>query len=446
MISALAEEVFHALTNYVPYVIFILFVFRSKYKCSKKFLLFTVALSSVLQAALLVIPYFIKDYSSQLLSLALTLVSLIFYILVIEVNFFQALFRLLMVNNIANFIVVAAKCLEGFLFPAFAYELYRWSYSLCTIIVQIIILIPIAISLNKWYPKEDQLEVDPKIWKSLCFVPVIFYVIWYYIFYYVSDVPSVYMALDPFNTLFMFFLLCGQLFIYCCVLRLVATYNKLILLKEENNLLDIQALQYQGFQQQIQDLRTMRHDLRHHLALMCSYADNNKYDELKSHLHNYINQLTNSSTIIYCNNSPLNMLLIYYSQLCKDQHISMDIKLNIPDILILSDSEITVLFGNLLENAYDACTTQTTGDKQITLRGLCRQQQVVFTLDNTFDNKISTAFGKRFLSTKHEGYGFGTESAKNVVLKHHGFIDFDVSENLFCVSIMLPELPTSRNR
>lgn len=438
MSPTIVEEIFHALVNYVPYVIFILFVFHSNYKCTKKFLLLVVAISSGLQIILLITPHFMNEYSSELLSFSLTLVSLIFYLLVVEVNFFQALFRLLMVNNIANIIVVPAKCIEGLLFPSYALELTHRTYSLCLIIVQIIILFPIALFLNKWYPKEDQFAINSKIWRSLCLVPVIFYVIWYYIFYHVSDVPSLNMALKPANTLFMLFLLCAQMFIYCFVFHFVTTYNKLMLLKEENNQLNIQTLQYQNFQHQVQDIRTMRHDLRHHLTLMCRYADNDKYDELKNYLHHYTEQLADSNTIVYCNILPLNMLLVYYSQLCKESNISMDIKLNIPDSLILSNSEITVLFGNLLENAYDACRTQTTGSKQITLHGLCRQQQIIFTLDNTFDNKILTDSENHFLSTKHEGYGFGTKSSQNVVLKYHGFIDFNINGNLFCVSFMIP--------
>lgn len=439
MVAVLAEEIFHALTNYIPYVIFTFFVFRSSYKCSEKVLLLAVIFSGFLHVVLLVLPHFAEDYSVELLSFALTAVSVIFYVLIVEVSFFQALFRCLIVNNIANFVVVAAKCLEGWLFPTLAAELYRWSYSLCTMIVQAIVLIPAAVFFRRWCPEEYLLEADTKIWRRLCLVPVIFYVIWYYIFYYTSDTPSLYMALEPINTWFLFFLLLGQMFIYYCVLSLVAAHNKMTLLKEENNLLDIQTLQYQGFQQKIQELRVMKHDMRHHLALMCSYADNNKYDELKAYLHNYSEELADSSTVVYCGNSPLNMLLLYYGHLCREQKIAMDIRLDIPERLILSDSEVTVLFGNLLENAYDACIMQKNGSRKIVLHGLCRQQQIIVTLDNTFDNKISTDEKKHFLSAKHEGYGFGIESAKNVVQKHGGIIEFEVREHWFCVSIMFPE-------
>lgn len=113
MVAVLAEEIFHALTNYIPYVIFTFFVFRSSYKCSEKVLLLAVIFSGFLHVVLLVLPHFAEDYSVELLSFALTAVSVIFYVLIVEVSFFQALFRCLIVNNIANFVVVAAKCLEG---------------------------------------------------------------------------------------------------------------------------------------------------------------------------------------------------------------------------------------------------------------------------------------------------------------------------------------------
>lgn len=438
MTVSLVEEILHALVNYVPYIAFIFFIFDPEYKCSEGFLVCMVALSSLLQVIFLIIPHFLTDHSSELLSLALTLGSFVFYLAVIKVDFFQALFRLLMVNNIANIIVVPAKCLEGILFPSYALELSHWTYSLCLAIVQGLILIPTAWCFQRWYPKAEQMLIDSNIWRFLCFVPVVFYVLWYYIFYFSSDIPALSMALRPRTTFFMLFLLLGQLCIYTCILNFAVTYNKLILMKEESNQLNIQIMQYQDFQHQIQDIRAMRHDLRHHITLMCSYADHDKYEELKDYLHSYAEQLHDSQTIVYCNLLPLNMLLVYYSKLCQASNISLDVQLHIPDSLALADNEITVLFGNLLENAYEACSTQNTENKQITFHGLCQQQQVVFTLDNTYDNAILLDSDHHFLSSKHDGNGFGTKSAEHIVKKYHGTIDFQPNEQLFCVSIMLP--------
>lgn len=439
MSLSLAEEITHALVNYLPYVIFIFVAFQSSYKCSKKTLILMIAISSALHILLLLIPHYRKEYSSQALSISLTLISLIFYIAVVDITFFHALFRILIVNNIANFIVVASKCLEGLLFPSLACELPHWSYSLCMILIQAVILIPIGLFFNSQLNRAEQSVLSSKMWCFLSVVPATFFIIWYYVFYYSSNIPSLYMALDPKHTIFQFFILCGQLLIYSCVINLIHNYNNLIQLKEENRQLNIQTLQYQNIQKQIHDVSIMKHDLRHHLMVICSFAENERYDDLKNYLRHDIEQLTNDASILYCRNAPLNMLLGYYSQLCKNQSIEFEIKLNIPNELPLPDNEIAVLFGNLLENSYDACCALETNPKKIIFHGQCKQEQIVFTIDNTFSNDIKWHFSHRFNSTKHEGQGLGTESAQNIVRMHHGFIDFHVEGQMFCVSILLPQ-------
>lgn len=435
----IAEEILNALVDYVPYVLFILFAIPSKYKCSRYYLFLMIVISSALQAGIVLFSHFTYPIPVHALSLTITLCSFVFYIITVKINFFHAIFRLLLVNNIANFISVAAKFIEGQLFPANASIGYCWSYSLCMLVLQIILLIPFTLVFNKFYSEEVTDGIDPTIWRYLCLIPVIFYVTWFYFFYYVSDLSSLEMALHPFHTLFQLFLFLGQLLLYSCVIKLVTAYNQILSLEQENHMLNIETLQVKNIQDHINEVRIMRHDLRHHFMVMCGYADKKEYDKLTDYLHRYSKEITDTAALSYCNHPTLNMILTYYSQLCHARNISIDIKLNIPQNLTLSANEVAVLFGNLLENACDACTAQTKNDKKIILRGQKKQHQLIFTLDNTFENDISQSPDEKFFSTKHSGYGLGTESARNIVTKHGGFIDFQTNDHLFCVSIMLPE-------
>ena len=45
------------------------------------------------------------------------------------------------------------------------------------------------------------------------------------------------------------------------------------------------------------------------------------------------------------------MLLTHYSALAKDQQITFRIRINIPDQFSIQESDLSVLLGNLLENA-----------------------------------------------------------------------------------------------
>ena len=62
-----------------------------------------------------------------------------FYFLAIKENVGKLVFVLLIVSNFANFVVMCAKCVEGHIFPQLAVENNKWSFSLCTMIVQLIL-------------------------------------------------------------------------------------------------------------------------------------------------------------------------------------------------------------------------------------------------------------------------------------------------------------------
>ena len=63
-----------------------------------------------------------------------------FYFLAIKENVGKLVFVLLIVSNFANFVVMCAKCVEGHIFPQLAVENNKWSFSLCTMIVQLIFI------------------------------------------------------------------------------------------------------------------------------------------------------------------------------------------------------------------------------------------------------------------------------------------------------------------
>ncbi len=226
---------------------------------------------------------------------------------------------------------------------------------------------------------------------------------------------------------------------YLCVYKLIVTYNKLTELKMESNFLNVQRMQYKSFQDHLDEIRIMRHDIRHHLRLISSCLENGDTGALQELIQEYTRTLDDEVTNVYCQNTTLNMVLNYYAQLCQKNYIDFDVTIGAEVYFqsILSENEIAVLFGNLLENAFDACLKQMSGMRKISVHAI-RRKDIIVTIDNTFVNSISRDSQNRFLSTKHSGYGLGTISAQNIVQRHQGTILFEARKDKFCVSIMLP--------
>ena len=237
----------------------------------------------------------------------------------------------------------------------------------------------------------------------------------------------------------MMIFLAGQMLTYICIAKFVIQHNKVSLLEEENYRLSEQYHQYYSIQNRIQEISKYKHDMRHQLVTINNYVERGEYDELKKYLQKYATTELLDDKILYCGNVTLNMLLVYYAQRCKHDNIPFKVILKIPNDFLLSDSDITVLFGNLLENAVDACTAITNeSERFISLTGKTFQNKLIFVIENSFKNTFNMANDGAIHSTKHSGYGIGTASAKDIVNTHKGTITFSTDKQIFSVSIIIP--------
>lgn len=433
------EELLLSLINFIPYAVFIIYVFDSDLKVSRLKADLVLVLSSVMEACIWIFIPTPNSIAAQIVSLIITIGSFIFYISVVKIDFFHAVFRLLVVNNTANFIVAEAKFLEGRVFPKLAWEMSCWSYALCIFLLQIVILGSFTFFWKKRFCKNYHENFNPAMWRYLCFIPVTFYVVWHYVMYHTGNASSLEIALSPLHAFYQTIIFGGQILTYICVYKLIIANNKLIELEMEKNFLSVQTMQYQSFQKHLNEIRIIRHDIRHHLQMIASCVESGNTLVLKEYLRQYTKVLDDEVINQYCQNVTLNLILNYYAQMCKENSIDFDVAIGagVQIESILSEDEIAILFGNLLENAYDACLQQAIGKRKIVFCATYKKG-LIFTIDNTFKNQISKDSQNRFLSTKHSGYGLGTISAQNIVQRHNGIIRFDECEENFCVSVLLP--------
>ena len=108
----------------------------------------------------------------------------------------------------------------------------------------------------------------------------------------------------------------------------------------------------------------------------------------------------------------------------------------LPAELTISDIDLSTMFGNYTENAYDACKEVDAPAAYIQIKAGWQNDKLYFRLENSYKNLIHKHQDK-YLSTKHEGYGVGTESVKALTERYHGQIKFDVTDQFFRVSVIL---------
>ncbi len=427
------EVALYALLNFLPYLILALYPFRKQLRFSKPVIISLIFIISILQILTGICAAF--EINNAMLSILSTALYAIFYFTATKVYFGKSLFTLLILSNMANLVMVFAKCLEGILFGSMAYESYRWTNSFCMLIGHLLFTTPVAVYFYKSYSVSIN-KPHNNVWRYLWLVPATFYLAWYW-HLYGQGRSSLEVALEPVNTLFLLLIDIGSFVIYHMILRLIHELNKNMELEMKNHQLAMQTLQYENLRTKIAEARRAKHDIRHHITLMREYLHNGNLDELERYLDQYQKSLPSDSGLVFSNNYTLNTLLLYFAQEAKNYGIDYDVRIDLQENLWIPENDLSVLLGNLLENAIHACAEQSNGERKIIIRAKETENTIFLTIDNTFDGELKQSKDGSYLSTKLNGNGLGLMSVRSITEQYHGTFEIETQENLFCVSVAL---------
>ena len=435
-IYRIAEIIIYSLLNFLPFLALALYPFRRSLRFSRKTTGLFVFILTVIQILLGTWAAFSSENNAGTISAVSTILYAAFYFLTVKKHFGKTLFTLLMISNIANFAVISAKTAEGLLFPSLATQSYRWSFSLMLFIAEAILAVPLFLYMKKVYTPAVEKEPSGFEWRYLWLIPATFYVMWYYSFYGNTRQTSLEIALNPKNTVYLFTVNVGAILIYYVVTRLILEQNKTLELTERNHRLTMQALQYENLQGKITEARRAKHDVRHHIALMQKYLNDKDYDSLKKYLDGYGMSLPDDSTLRFCENTAANAVLLYFAQQAKDNKIDYIVKTDIPENIDIPDTDISVMLGNLIENAVDACKKEKSDDKKVIIRANVDGGSLCITVDNTYTGAPKFTSDGNLVSTKHAGLGLGTSSVKSIAARHSGLCRFEVKNGMFYASVL----------
>ena len=158
----------------------------------------------------------------------------------------------------------------------------------------------------------------------------------------------------------------------------------------------------------------------------------------KSFILPHISPKTCSRSRTYCKNYAVNAILSFYAEKAEKNGISMQVTIQMADPPVIPETEFCVLVGNLLENAVDACA-DTDAEIQSFIRLHVVQtgsSMLSITADNTSSGSPNWS-GDKLLSTKHSGYGIGTESIRMIAERYSGDARFRWKDGIFYASVML---------
>ena len=182
-------------------------------------------------------------------------------------------------------------------------------------------------------------------------------------------------------------------------------------------------------------MRGWRHDYRHHIQTMKVHAANGEYEEIDRYLAMLDDDLTNVETVIKTGNRMADAILNSKLSLAAEKEIEVKAEAKIPVSLTVSELDLCIIIGNLLDNAIDACMELPVEERLIRIYMEMKGNYLYFSLTNTAGGKKK----KSFQTTKGDGHGFGISRLDAVVKKYGGYVTRASEDNAFSTEILLPQ-------
>lgn len=202
----------------------------------------------------------------------------------------------------------------------------------------------------------------------------------------------------------------------------------------------MQTEYYDVLSAQMNEVRSVRHDIRHFIGALKRLSDEGRYEELNRFLNEYAEQAVPSPLPVFCENVVANSILGYYFLRLKEHGIPLHCACQIPKQLSVSDSDLCVVLGNALENAMEACGKLENPEARfVSAEARTVNGQLLIKIANAYSGSLNQRDGS-YLTTKNGPYhGMGLQSIKKVVEAHKGFVKTEHSGAVFTLMAAFPE-------
>lgn len=208
-------------------------------------------------------------------------------------------------------------------------------------------------------------------------------------------------------------------------------------LEVENQLLekqlDAQLAHYSDLTAQYEQIRAMRHDISHHLNTINALLQEGNLKAATEYSEQLLPMQTDISRLGKCQNPVVDAFLYTRVQDAQTRGMPLRADVSLPVELPVSNTDLIVAFGNLLDNALEACSG--IPDAQITLRAHMDKGYLVIQESNPVRARQPQGKKPRRIPELERGVGFRVLSG--LAAKYDGSFRHACENDTYTVTLLL---------
>ncbi len=189
-------------------------------------------------------------------------------------------------------------------------------------------------------------------------------------------------------------------------------------------------------------IQSIKHDMKNHLLALDVLAKEKKTKEIDFYIQRILKEMPEPRELALSGNYSVDSILNHkLAEVTED--VVLDVDLQIPKTMAIMEYDMTVILGNLLDNARDALFMQKDGEKVLKLKMKIAKENLLLFIDNTYNGEVRIQDG-RIATTNPEkneesrSFGWGIQNVETVLKKYNGSMKIDYDSQVFRVMILIP--------
>lgn len=202
------------------------------------------------------------------------------------------------------------------------------------------------------------------------------------------------------------------------------------------------------FEQQIGLLQTtlklnnrLQHDLTGHLLSIKSYLKESLIDDAIKYVDRMLNieGTTTEELTSITGNMIIDSILNWKIREAQEKGVEVETKIQIPEELKVDNFYITIILGNILDNAIEASVKVDDESKRlIRIVFIYDRRRLILSVENTYNGAIEIEKQKLIsLKNEKELHGIGLENVKAVIEKYDGIMDIEYDDKIFKINLLM---------
>lgn len=197
----------------------------------------------------------------------------------------------------------------------------------------------------------------------------------------------------------------------------------------------------QSMNEILHTITSQRHDLHNYLSTLYGLIYLEKFEEAKKYITEINERLGNMTDVVETNNPVITSLITMKKNVAFKHNIKIELDIDLPEEISCDSVDLSIILGNLLDNAIEACQIVEEDMRKIKLSIYAYGEELNIKSSNakkeSIEVDIKNIAGRFTTKEDCDGHGYGLGNVKHIVKQYNGTMDIEDLGKEFKVDISL---------